>query len=284
VLSQFFRFLPVCPEFEVGMGIPREAVHLAGDPDSPLMIGSRSGEDWTGRMHRYNKRRVEKIAGKDLSGYILKKDSPSCGMERVKVKNEKGMPSKIGVGLYAKVLMERLPLLPVEEEGRLNDVRLRENWIVRVFAYHRLRELFRRRFRRGEVVDFHARHKYLLMAHSPKHYKSLGQLVAAVKQFKPTEFRDRYCEEFMTALQVKATTRKHVNVLQHIAGYLKKRMDDEEKSYLIQTIEEYRQELVPLIVPMTLINLFLRKYEVEYIDRQWYLQPHPQELLLRNHV
>lgn len=285
ILGRYFEFVPVCPEAEVGMGIPREPVHLAGDPASPSMIGSRSGEDWTERMNRYSRRKLKELAGAALCGYVLKRSSPSCGMERVPVKTGKGgMPHKVGVGLFAAELMRRLPLLPVEEEGRLNDPGLRENFIVRVFAYHRVQRLFEAGARRGEVVAFHTRQKYLLMAHSPRHYKELGQLVAQVKDYTPAELRERYVTGFMQALQVKATTRKNVNVLQHLLGFLKDRLGAAEKADIIEVIDRYRDGLVPLIVPLTLLNHHLKVQGITYLLEQEYLQPAPAELALRNHA
>jgi uncharacterized protein YbgA (DUF1722 family)/uncharacterized protein YbbK (DUF523 family) len=271
ILGDYFDFVLVCPELEIGMGAPR-------------MVGSRSGEDWTERMNVYSVKRVEKLAKQRLSGYILKKGSPSCGMERVKVTNEKGMPHKIGVGLYARALRERFPLLPVEEEGRLHDVKLRENFIVRVFACHRLQNLFHGGFSRGRIVEFHAAHKLLLMAHSPKHYKTLGQLVAAVKQHNPEEFQAQYSALFMEALAVKATARKNVNVLQHIMGFLKQHLDSAEKQDILAVIEDYRNQLVPLVVPLTLVKHYLQKHDLPYVNDQIFLNPHPKELMLRNHV
>ncbi len=284
ILGQYFSFTPVCPELEVGMGIPREPVHLEGENTAPRMITRKSGEDWTERMNQYSAQRVRELAQLDLCGYILKKDSPSCGMERVPVRNEKGMPMKNGRGLFATHLLRGLPLLPVEEEGRLHDARLRENFIVRVFAYHRLQELFRGRFSRGAVVTFHSREKLLLMAHSPKHYKEMGQLVAAVKKHAPGEFKTRYTSLYMEALSVKTTVKKNINVLQHMLGYLKDHLASAEKQDILQVMEDYRNELVPLIVPLTLLKHYLKIHGIDYLNDQIYLHPHPKELMLRNHV
>jgi uncharacterized protein YbgA (DUF1722 family)/uncharacterized protein YbbK (DUF523 family) len=284
VLGVYFRFEPVCPEFEVGMGIPREPVHLEGDLDDPRMVGNKSGEDWTARMNRYAAGRVAQLAELDLCGYLLKKDSPSCGMERVSVKNAKGMPDRRGRGLFARALMARLPLLPVEEEGRLHDARLRENFIVRVFAYHRLRQVFAGRFSRGRVVAFHSREKLLLMAHSPRHYKELGRLVAAVKDHRPADFRTRYSELYMAALAVKTTVKKNVNVLQHMLGYLRDDLGPAQKQDILQVLDDYRNGLVPLIVPLTLMRHHLTVHGIDYLNDQVYLHPHPKELALRNHV
>jgi len=286
ILGAHFEFVPVCPELEVGMGVPREAVRLVGSVAAPRMVGNRTGEDWTERMNRYSARRVAQLERMGLSGYILKKDSPSCGMERVKVyaEGEGGMPDKTGVGLFARALLERLTLLPVEEEGRLHDARLRENFIVRVFARHRLQALFQGRWTRGQAVAFHAAHKLLLMAHSPPHYTELGRLVARVKDLPPAEFRDRYSAALMEGLRVRATTRKNVNVLQHIVGYLRGHVSPVERDDILAVIEDYRRELVPLVVPMTLVRHYVRKHGIAYIADQVYLNPHPKELMLRNHV
>ncbi len=285
ILGPYCEFVPVCPELEAGMGVPREAVRLVGAADAPLMIGVRSGEDWTERMNRLAARRVAQLGKMDLCGYVLKKDSPSCGMERVKVYDpDGGLPDRSGIGLFARALLAGLPLLPVEEEGRLNDARLRDNFIVRVFAAHRLQTLFAARWSRDAVVRFHAAHKYLLLAHSPPHHKQLGQLVAAVKQHDPPTFRARYGALFMTALKVRATTKKNCNVLQHLVGHLREHTSAAEREDILTVIEDYRQELFPLIVPITLIRHYVRKHKVTYLADQVYLAPHPKELMLRNHV
>jgi uncharacterized protein YbgA (DUF1722 family)/uncharacterized protein YbbK (DUF523 family) len=284
VLGQYFRFVPVCPELEVGMGVPREAVRLEGTPEHPRMVGNKTGADWTERMNDYSSRRVAQRDLEYLSGYILKKDSPSCGMERVKVYPGSGVAQRTGRGLYAMHLMRRFPLLPVEEEGRLHDERIRENFIERVFAYDRLQGLFETGFDRGAVVRFHTENKYLLLAHSPKHYQQLGVLVAAVKRRSPAEFRDQYSALYMEALTVKATVRKNVNVLQHILGFFKDHLDPADKQYLLAVIGDYHHELVPLVVPLTLIKQYVYKYDVAYVKDQVYLNPHPKELMLRNHV
>lgn len=283
-LSPYVQFVPVCPEVEIGMGIPREPVRLVGDPADPRMVGVRSGEDWTARMNTYAKRQARKLAGAGLSGYILKKDSPSCGMERVKVYGESGMAERKGIGLFADALMKHLPLLPVEEEGRLNDLHLRENFIERIFACHRLQSLFVGRTSRKAAVEFHTVHKYLIMAHSPRHYQLLGQLVAKVAEFTPTAFREMYGASFMEAMKIKSTANKHTNVLHHIMGYLKKYLSADEKQYLLDTIIDYKNGLVPLIVPITLIKQYINKFKITYIANQYYLNPHPKELMLRNHV
>jgi uncharacterized protein YbgA (DUF1722 family)/uncharacterized protein YbbK (DUF523 family) len=284
ILGQFFQFVPVCPELEVGMGVPREAVRLEGSPEAPRMIGNKTGADWTDRMNAYSRKRVAARDLRDLSGYILKKDSPSCGMERVKVYGNSGMPHKSGRGLFAMRLLRQFPLLPIEEEGRLNDAAIRENFIERVFAYHSLQGLFKGRFSAGKIVRFHTINKYLLLSHSPKLYRELGALVAAVKKHAPDSFREAYGRLYMDALAVKTTARKNVNVLQHILGFMKKDLPADDKKYILDIIEDYRQGLVPLVVPISLIKNFIRKYDVTYIADQTYLNPHPKQLMLRNHV
>jgi uncharacterized protein YbgA (DUF1722 family)/uncharacterized protein YbbK (DUF523 family) len=284
MLGAYFQFVPVCPELEVGMGVPREPVHLIGDPSSPRMVGNKSGEDWTDRMHAWSRARLEQLAAMGLSGYILKRSSPSCGMERVSVKDAKGMPHKVGRGLYAAALLERLPRLPVEEEGRLSDAGLRENFIVRVFAYHRAQQVFAGRWRRGDVVAFHTREKFLLMAHSPERFRRLGKLVAAIKDHPPAAFRDLYLDLYMEALQQRATTRKNVDVLQHVLGFMKQELSAPQKQGILAEIETYRRGLVPLIVPLTLLRHYLGLLGVTYLLDQTYLQPTPAELALRNHV
>ena len=284
ILGGFFRFVPVCPEIEVGMGVPREAVRLEGLPDSPRMVGNKTGADWTERMNRYSRERVRRRDFADLCGYILKKDSPSCGMKQVKLYISENNVQHIATGLFARVLMERFPHLPVEEEGRLTDLRLRENFIVRVFAYHRLQQLWRERFSRRRVIEFHTTHKYLLLAHSPTHYKQLGQLVAAIDRPPADEFRVRYSALFMEALKVKTTVNKNVNVLMHILGFLKRQLTADERKDILAVIDDYHKELVPLVVPLTLVRHYVAKHQVAYIQDQMYLNPHPKELMLRNHV
>jgi uncharacterized protein YbgA (DUF1722 family)/uncharacterized protein YbbK (DUF523 family) len=283
-LSRFFDWVPVCPEVEIGLGTPRETIRLVGDIEAPRLVTSRSQVDLTTRMTRYSKSRVKELASLDLDGYILKKDSPSCGMERVKVYNDSGMPSKKGIGVFARALLESSPYLPVEEEGRLNDMPIRENFIVRVFCHHRWRQLTSKRFRVGNLVDFHTKHKLLIMAHSETNMRLLGQLVAKAKSLPSKELLERYAALFFEALRRRATPRKNTNVLQHVQGYFKKLMDSSDKQELTALIQDYRQGLVPLIVPMTLVKHYVNKYEIEYIKDQIYLNPHPRELMLRNHV
>jgi uncharacterized protein YbgA (DUF1722 family)/uncharacterized protein YbbK (DUF523 family) len=283
IFGQYFEFVPVCPEVEIGMGTPREAVRLEGLFQSPRMVGNKTGKDWTVKMNRYAVARVKKRDLADISGYILKSRSPSCGMERVKLFHN-SLSERKGVGLYARKLLESFPHLPIEEEGRLSDSHLRENFVVRIFGYYRLQQLFGEKFSRKAVIDFHSKEKFLLMAHSVVHYRSLGKLVAAIAQISPSAFRDEYIAGFMEALRCKATVRKNVNVLQHIFGFMKTKFDSAEKADILSVVEEYHRGVVPLIVPITLLRHYINKFDIEYIRDQTYLNPHPRELMLRNHV
>ena len=283
-LGAYVEWVPVCPEVEAGMGTPREAVRLNREGDDIRMVGVRSGVDSTSRMRRYAARRVRALGAIDLCGYVLKRGSPSCGMERVRVYEPSGMPRRDGRGLFAEALMQRLPGLPVEEEGRLHDAGLRENFIERIFAYRRLRALFAERVTQRRLVDFHARHKLQIMAHSPAHYRELGPLVAEAKGMPRAELRERYVSGVMEALSRTATRAKHVNVLQHAAGYLRPHLDPDSRAELHALFEEYRAGRVPLIVPITLLRHHVRKWGIDYLASQIYLDPHPKELMLRNHA
>jgi uncharacterized protein YbgA (DUF1722 family)/uncharacterized protein YbbK (DUF523 family) len=283
VLGQFFRFLPVCPEVECGMSIPRESMRLEGDPASPRLMTNRSRVDKTEQMLTFNERRVRELEAEDLCGFIFKKDSPSSGLYRVKVYAESGMPAKSGSGLFAAAMARHFPLLPMEEEGRLNDPDIRENFIERVFAYSRWKEFLRGGSMR-ELVEFHTRHKLQIMAHSPASYREMGSLVAHGKEVVWGELLQRYEDLFMKALALHATAAKNCNVLQHIMGYFKKELSAAEKGELLDVIEQYRRHLVPLVVPLTLLKHYVMKFGEEYLQKQYYLTPHPAELMLRNHV
>jgi uncharacterized protein YbgA (DUF1722 family)/uncharacterized protein YbbK (DUF523 family) len=282
VLAQHFQWVPVCPEVEVGMGTPREPVNLLRTDEGVIMRGIRSGEDWTERMNEYSAQRVESLARNILHGFILKKDSPSCGMERVRLYDHNNVPSREGVGLFAQALKDLLPNLPLEEEGRLNDKPLRENFITRVYAYYRWSEMLRVGASPASVVDFHTSHKMLLLAHSPKHYSELGQLVAQAGTLPLEELLDRYGATFMQALAKPASPGRQVNALQHLMGYLKESVTAEDKAELVGVIQEYRDGIVPLIVPLTLLRHHLRQIEDPWVERQIYLQPYPRELALRS--
>jgi uncharacterized protein YbgA (DUF1722 family) len=235
-------------------------------------------------MERFSRSRASALARENLSGYVLKKDSPSCGLERVKVYDGHGVAARTGRGLFAAALVELFPHLPLEEEGRLTDPRLRDNFVERVFAYSRLRDLFRARWTSGDLVRFHTSHKLLLLAHAPEAYRRLGRLVARAAELPRRDVEQRYVESFMQALTRLATPGLHTNVLQHMAGYFKDWLDAASKRELGDTIADYRRGLVPLVVPLTLVRHYVRTFGVEYLAGQTYLEPHPKELMLRNHV
>lgn len=284
MLGRYVEWVPVCPEVEAGLGTPREAMRLVGNPDRPQLITIKSGIDHTDALERMSADRLQDLEGLDLSGYVFKKDSPSCGIERVRIYNRDGMPSRQGVGIFARAFMKQFPLIPVEEEGRLCDPALRENFIERVFSYRRYQDLLLKGSTRQDVVQFHTVHKYLLLSHSQPHYQALGRLVGQAQGYRPKELAVKYGELFMKALAVKATVRKHVNVLQHIIGFFKAKLTPQEKRELLGVIEDHHRGLTPLIVPLTLIRHYVTIFDVSYIREQVYLNPHPKELMLRNHV
>lgn len=284
-LGQFVDYAPVCPEVECGLPVPRAAMRLVGDPAAPRLVTITGGVDHTERMLSYAAARAEELAALPLCGFVFKSGSPSSGMERVKVyPPEGGMAQLKGVGLFAAALMRRLPHLPVEEEGRLNDPGLRENFIERLFVMHRWRELTATGLTLGNLVDFHTRHKLLVMAHSPKHYTALGRMVAQAKGRDLDELAGEYLGLLMEGLRLAATVKKNVNALSHVMGYFKKQLTPDEKAELLEVLDGYARELLPLIVPVTLLNHYVRKFGQEYLAGQWYLRPHPAELKLRNHA
>ena len=282
-LGQYFEFRPFCPELAIGLGVPRKPIRLWRDGEQGIRCVSvdDTGTDFTARLSACAD--AERQWQRQLCGYILKKDSPSCGMERVKVWDDV-MPTREGVGVYAGRMMENFPCLPVEEEGRLGDAVLRENFIQRVFAMHRWHGLQERGLTVARLVEFHARHKLIIMSHDQVLYQRLGQLVAATDKTSVAENAETYLHTFMQALKIRATRGKHVNVLQHIQGYLKNHLDSDDKQELVQTIERYRIGRLPLIVPVTLLNHFFRKFPNDYIADSWYMQPYPSELSLQNTI
>ncbi len=284
VLAVYFDFIPVCPEVECGLPVPRETMHLVGDTEKPRLITSGAGLDHTEKMRRFCSYKVSRLADEDLCAFIFKKDSPSSGLYRVKVYGDSGPAQQKGRGLFAAAFVNRFPLLPVEEEGRLHDASLRENFIERVFCYQRWKQFLQNSPDYKKLVIFHARHKLQLMAHSPKHLSKMGKLVAAGKTVPREKLLEEYQSDLMGALALNATVKKNINVLQHIHGHFKKLISGDEKSELLELIDNYARLIVPLIVPLTLVNHYVRKYRVPYLQDQSYLEPHPAELMLRNHV
>jgi uncharacterized protein YbgA (DUF1722 family)/uncharacterized protein YbbK (DUF523 family) len=283
-LGRFVEWVPVCPEVDCGLLTPREAMRLVGDPAAPRLVTSKGGVDHTERMLAWSRKKLEELALLGLCGYICKKDSPSSGMERVKVYGDSGIPAKVGAGLFTKAFMDHFPLIPVEEEGRLNDPVLREMFVGRVFTLRRFRDLIAQGKTRGGLVAFHTDHKLLLLSHDRKRYTEMGRLVAAAKELTLSVLYDRYQRLLMEALSSKPTVKKSADVLLHMMGHVKKVLTSDEKQELLEVINRYRQKLIPMIVPVTLIGHYVRKYRVSYLERQVFLHPHPVELMLRNHV
>jgi uncharacterized protein YbgA (DUF1722 family)/uncharacterized protein YbbK (DUF523 family) len=283
-LAEYLEFVPVCPEVEAGFPVPRETFRLVGDPQNPRLLTTRTGVDHTERMTAWAARRVRELEAENLCGFIFKSDSPSSGLERVKVYNDKGMAEKKGVGLFARAFTRHFPLLPVEEEGRLNDAKLRETFIEQIFTLKRWRETLALPFSLKHLVDFHARHKLLVLAHSPAHAKLMGKRVAEGKGRPIREVYADYERLLLEALRLKTTVKKNTNVLQHIMGYFKQQLTADEKRELLEVLDQYRREVLPLIVPVTLLNHYVRKYDEPYLKQQLYLNPHPLVLKLRNHA
>ena len=284
VLGRYVEWIPVCPEVEAGLGIPREPMRLIGDPQNPRLVTIGSKIDHTRALETMAKSRIEKFKQLDLAGYVFIKTSPSCRVDRVRLYNAHGTPSRKGVGLFARAFMKQFPLILVEEEGQLCDPTVRENFIERVFCYRRWQDLLQRGVTKQALVQFHTIHTYLLMAHSPQQCEVLGRLIGQVHRLRPKELAPRYGELFMKTLAVKATVRRHVNVLQHILGHFKKQLGAHEKAELSGVIGDYRRGHSPLVVPLTLIKHYVRIFDVSYVREQVYLNPHPMEVMLRNHV
>ena len=283
-LGKYVEYIPVCPEVECGFGIPRKSMRLEGDPDSSRLIITSTREDVTKRMESWALKRVVELEKEDICGFIFKSDSPSSGMERVKIYNEKLMPVKAGAGIFAGIFMNHFPLLPVEDDGRLHDPGLRENFIERIFALKRWRNTLNNENSKKSLIEFHTRHKLLILAHSPRHYQLMGKLVAAQKSFALRDIYKKYQDMLLESLKIKATPKKHVNVLQHMMGYFKQQLSADEKKELLDLINHYQEGYIPLVVPVTLISHYVRKYKEPYLQEQIYLNPHPSELQLRNHV
>ena len=285
ILANYFEYVSVCPEMEVGMGVPRETVALYGNLEKSRMISKKTQTDWTRPMNNYIKDRLKSLTQDDLCGYIFKSKSPSCGLGRIPVYSEFGSNKvRHGSGMFAQAFTKAFPIVPTEDEGRLNDPRIRENFIVKVFSFSRLKDLFQIKFSIGELVRFHTQQKFLLLAHSRKHYDELGQLVAKPKSLTRQALKEKYGNIFMEALTFKATPKKNTDVLLHMMGFLKKILSKGEKEDILATIQDYRKGLLPLIVPVTLIRHQVKKHKIEYLKDQAYLNPHPKELMLRNHV
>ncbi len=287
MLADYFDFTGFCPEVDIGLGIPRETIRLVEIEDSVRCVGTKTPDmDVTDRL--YESAEKKKRWHQGLCGYILKKDSPSCGMERVKV--YKGdMPGRKGIGIYAERLMQNFPSLPVEEEGRLEDSRLRENFIQRVYIYWRWQTMVDDGLSLKALQTFHAQHKYIFMSHDQNLARPLGAMLATKEaatkdQALFNQLALNYLEQMMTLLKKVATRNNHVNTLHHIQGYLKNYLSADDKQELTDIIHQYREGLLPLIVPITLLRHHFRRNPDKYIANSYYMQPHPGELMLLNNL
>jgi uncharacterized protein YbgA (DUF1722 family)/uncharacterized protein YbbK (DUF523 family) len=277
-LGPHVEWVPVCPELEIGLGVPRPAIRLESRAGELALVDPKSGAEHTAAMSAFAARRVRELEALELCGYVLKKGSPSCGLERVKVHGPRGGVTRTGTGIFAAALRAALPSLPVEEEGRLADMRLRESFLVRVFSAQRLRALFRPRWTLGQLVAFHTAHKLLVLAHSESAYRKLGRLVAGARALERAELRARYERELLAALAQPASTRRHVNVLQHALGHLRERATPVARAELAEVIDHYRRGLVPLVAPLTLLRHHVRAQGIAWLAEQVYLAPYPAEL------
>jgi uncharacterized protein YbgA (DUF1722 family)/uncharacterized protein YbbK (DUF523 family) len=284
ILGKYVQWVPVCPEVEYGLPIPREAMRLTGNPDMPHLVTRKTGVEHTEGMLKWAEKRLTQLEKEDLCGFIFKSRSPSSGYKGVKVYSSSGMPSMKGQGIFAHAFLRHFPLIPVEDEGRLNDAKLRENLIERIFVFQRWKSFIKAGSRVKDLISLHTEHKLLLMSHSQKHYTLLGRLVADTKKQEKEKFLHDYISQLMEGLKLIATVKKNTNVLMHIMGYFKKNLSSDEKAEILEIIDNYHMGLIPLVVPVTLLNHYVRKFDVSYLKRQHYLNPHPVELMLRNHV
>jgi len=284
-LGAFVKFIPLCPEVECGLPVPRDAMRLVGDPENPELVTIKTKINYTEKMKSWGEIRLDELASQNLCGFIFKSKSPSSGMERIKVYPEKGgVASKNGVGIFAAMLMKRFPLIPVEDDGRLHDPEIRENFIERIFTYKRWLEMIENENTVHGLMQFHTKYKLMLMAHSPEHYRETGKLTASADKNNLKQIQPAYFKSLMDGMKKIATIKKNFNVLQHILGYFKNEMTSDEKKELLEIMENYKRELIPLIVPITLLNHYIVKFNQIYLKEQYYLHPHPIELKLRNHA
>lgn len=283
-LGRYFDFVGVCPEVECGLGVPRESMRLVGDPAAPRLLTTRTGIDLTGRMQKWAEGRVAELEREGLHGFIFKSRSPSSGMENVKVYSDKGMVCGKSPGFFAKAFMARFPVLPCEDEGRLNDPDLRENFIERVFTLSRFREAVRATPTLATLMTFHARNKLLIQAHHDALMREMGRDLAGLKSAQVLAYIPVYEARLMRAMKYPATVAKHTNILQHMLGYLRGVADESDRRELAGIIGQYRSGLIPLIVPVTMLSHYVNKHDILYLKDQYYLNPHPMELKLRNHA
>ncbi len=282
-LGLFADYVPVCPEVACGMPVPREALRLEGDPDHPRLITQKTRIDKTEQMNRWIEKKLDQLETQNLCGFIFKSKSPSSGLYRIKVYGDDGKIRKTGTGLFARAFTQRFPRIPVEEAGRLHDPQLREHFIESIFTFQRWRHAIETNKTLGGLVGFHTQNKLLILSHSPSHYREMGPLVAKGGSCDIHDLFEAYEHLLFKALSLKTTLKKNINVLQHIMGFFKKQLTAGEKNEMMDVIERYRSGHLPLVVPITLINHYVMKYDQPWLKRQTYLNPHPYELKLRNY-
>jgi len=283
-LGNYFEWFPLCPEVEYGLPVPRESMHLVGDPASPRIVTIRTGVDHTDGMKKWAADKLRQLDKEDLCGFIFKSKSPSSGLGGIKVFTSSGMSSNRATGIFGGAFMSYFPLIPVIDDGRLHNQNLRENFIEQVLVYKRWKEFLKKGAKIRDLIAFHTNLKLLILSHSPKHYSALGKIVAQAKKYQPDVLYSEYVRILMEGVRLLVTTRKNTNVLLHIVGYFKKQLWSEDKRELLEIIDKYHKGYIPLIVPIVLINHYVRKFDEPYLKMQFYLNPHPLELMLRNHV
>lgn len=284
-LGIHLAYVPVCPETECGLGIPREPMRLEGNPDACRLISIETQQDLTNQMVQWTEKKLSDLFFENLDGFIFKSKSPSCGKERIPVYINTGGPAiKQGVGIFAKAFMTRFPQIPVEDDGRLHDPKLRENFVETIFTLKRWRQPRAEKPKMRHLLDFHTRNKLLILSHSPDIYRQMGKLTAGDPPLPLDVAFDQYETFLLSALKRPTTVKKNINVLMHLMGYFKKDLSGDEKIEILELIESYRNRSVPLIVPISLINHYVRKYRQPYLSSQTYLNPHPVSLKLRNHA
>jgi len=280
-LSQYFDFQPTCPEMAIGMGVPRPTIRLVGDDSGIRAVGVNDASlDVTDKLRTFSQKATDRLQA--ISGYILKKDSPSCGMEQVRVYNSNEIPEKRGRGIFADSLMKAWPNLPVEEEGRLMEPGLRENFIERVFIYYRWQQLIKIGLTMQKLIEFHTQHKFNVLAHDETSYRQLGRMVADLDKDNLQAIANNYIDLLMTGLKKPATRKRHTNVLMHIMGFFKNQLSEDDKQEMLDLLDAYRLGQLPLIVPITMMKHHLRRFPHPYVEQQYYMNPYPEELMLRN--
>jgi uncharacterized protein YbgA (DUF1722 family)/uncharacterized protein YbbK (DUF523 family) len=283
-LGNYIDWIPVCPEVECGLPVPREPMHVVGEPEDPRLVTVQTRVDHTSRVKIWAKTRFAELEHEELCGFVFKSRSPSCGMRGIRIHTKSGRPSATGSGIFADAFVKRFPLMPVENNERFHDPLVRLNFIERIFTYRRWQDYIRNDGSLNGLVVFHTEHKLLIMAHSRKHYTTLGKIVAHAKRMRRDELRRKYFETLMEGMGCLATVKKNTNVLQQMAGYFKKALSVHDKRELQEVIGNYHDGLLPLIVPLTLLRHYATMHQEGYLSRQYYLNPHPVESMLRNHV